>query len=130
MKDFECVIERATKNLTAKEKIMMKDTGNATPLDEATKDEPLKLDYAYHVVLAIHNEKSDHKDYKVCIVVDKSGNKYSTSSDAFLRSLEQITDEMYDPDTDKLVEDFTLECYRRPSKNYKGKDFLTCSLVG
>ena len=35
-----------------------------------------------------------------------------------------IVDEMGDTD-----EEYEVEVYRLPSKNYKGKEFLTCSIV-
>lgn len=127
MQGYEVKIDSTSKELTAKERVKIKDTSNAISLDEATQGSstPLIIDYAYHVVLSVHNEKSDNKDYKKVVVVDKEGNKFVTGSEAFLTSLEEIVEEM----ADCGEEDFQLEVYRKDSKNYKGKQFITCSIV-
>ena len=84
------------------------------------------LDYDYHVILEIHNEKSkDRKDYQNVVVVDKDGTKYNTGSESFLTTLEDITGEMLSAGE----EDFSIEVYRKDSKNYKGKQFITCSVL-
>ncbi len=59
------------------------------------------------------------------VVVDKDGNKYNTGSTSFMTALTDILDELA-----KAGEtDCTIEVYRKESKNYKGKDFITCSIV-
>ena len=125
MEGYNVSVIRATKELTPREKIRVKDFSNAVSLDEATKDGKITITYDYHVVLAVHNEKSDNKDYYKVVLVDGDGTKYVTGSEAFLTTLEQIVDEMIDAGES----DFELEIYRKDSKNYKGKQFLTCSIV-
>ena len=125
MEGYNVSVIRATKELTPREKIRVKDFSNAVSLDEATKDGKITIAYDYHVVLAVHNEKSDNKDYYKVVLVDGDGTKYVTGSEAFLTTLEQIVDEMIDAGES----DFELEIYRKDSKNYKGKQFLTCSIV-
>ena len=58
------------------------------------------------------------------IVVDKTGNKFVTGSESFFAAFKGIFEEMGGTD-----EDYEIEVYRLPSKNYKGKEFLTCSIV-
>lgn len=124
MTGYSVKITDTSKELSARERVAVKDTTNAISLDEATKDSPLVIDIDYYVSLDVHNEKSEDKDYKKYIVVDKAGNKYVTGSESFFTSMVEILEEMSDSG-----EEFQIEVYRMPSKNYKGKEFLTCSIV-
>ena len=124
MNGYEAVIRLSTKELTPKEKVMIKDYKNAVSIDEATQQGRVLIDYDYHVVFDIHNENSDNKDYTKVIVVSKDGTKYVTGSKSFLNALEDITSEMVGVD-----EAFQIEAFRKDSKNYKGKQFITCSIV-
>ena len=124
MTGYSVKIVNASKELSARDRVAVKDTTNAIALDDATKDAPLVIDIDYYVELAVHNEKSEDKDYKKYVVVDKSGNKFVTGSESFFTSMLEIMDEMSDSG-----EDFEIQVYRMPSKNYKGKEFLTCSIV-
>lgn len=127
MKGYEVNIVSSTRELSPKEKIKLKDLSNSINLDNATQAEgKVVIDYDYHVLLNIHNEKSkDRKDYQNVVVVDKDGTKYNTGSESFLTTLEDITDEMLDAGET----DFSIEVYRKDSKNYKGKQFITCSVL-
>lgn len=124
MTGYSVKIVNASKELSARDRVAVKDTTNAIALDDATKDSPLVIAIDYYVELAIHNEKSEDKDYKKYVVVDKSGNKFVTGSESFFTAMLEIMDEMSDSG-----EDFEIQVYRMPSKNYKGKEFLTCSIV-
>ena len=127
MKGYEVNIVSASKELSPKEKIKLKDLSNSINLDNATQEQgKVVIDYDYHVILEIHNEKSkDRKDYQNVVVVDKDGTKYNTGSESFLTTLEDITGEMLSAGE----EDFSIEVYRKDSKNYKGKQFITCSVL-
>lgn len=124
MTGYSVKIVNASKELSARDRVAVKDTTNAISLDEATKDSPLVIAIDYYVELAVHNEKSEDKDYKKYVVVDKSGNKFVTGSESFFTAMLEIMDEMTD-----AGEDFEIQAYRMPSKNYKGKEFFTCSIV-
>ena len=124
MTGYSVKIVNASKELSARDRVAVKDTTNAIALDDATKDTPLVIAIDYYVELAVHNEKSEDKDYKKYVVVDKSGNKFVTGSESFFTAMLEIMDEMADSG-----EDFEIQVYRMPSKNYKGKEFLTCSIV-
>lgn len=126
MEGYSVKIRETSKELTPKERVAIKDTSNAVSLDEATTEGPITIDYAYHVVLDVHNEKSDNKDYTKIIVVDKGGNKFVTGSESFRTALIEIVEEMSDAGCE---DEITVEVYRKDSKNYKGKQFITCSLV-
>lgn len=124
MEGYSVKIQHASKNLSAKERVAIKDIANAIPLDDATQQGKVVIEPDFYVELSVHNEKSEDKDYTKFVVVDKSGNKYVTGSESFFTSLMDILDEMEDSE-----EEFGVEVYRMPSKNYKGKEFLTCSIV-
>lgn len=124
MTGYSVKIVNSSKELSARDRVAVKDTTNAIALDDATKDSPLVIAIDYYVELAIHNEKSEDKDYKKYVVVDKSGNKFVTGSESFFTAMLEIMDEMSDSG-----ENFEIQVYRMPSKNYKGKEFLTCSIV-
>lgn len=124
MSGYEVKIANSSRELTAKEKIKIKDTSNAIRIDEATQEKNLIITPDYYVELDVHNEKSDNVDYKVYVIVDKSGNKYVTGSESFFTSFIDIYREMADED-----EEYQIEIYRLESKNYKGKSFITCSIV-
>lgn len=124
MTGFEAKIREASKELTAKERVKFKDTTNAVQLDDATKENPLVIAPDFYVILDIHNERSEDKDYVKYIVGDKVGNKFVTGSESFFTAFKSIFEEMAGTN-----EDYEIEVYRLPSKNYKGKEFLTCSIV-
>lgn len=123
MNGYSVSIKESSRELTAKQRIALKDTTNAVRLDEATQVEPVIINVDMYAILAIHNEKSENPDYDNYIVVDKNGTKYVTGSASFWSSFMDIFTEMEGDD-----EEWALKVYRVPSKNYKGKDFITCSI--
>ena len=125
MTGYNVTIKEVSKEMTARERIMLKDTTNAVKLDEAANGEtPLVITPTAYAVLHIHNEKSDNVDYENYVVMDDNGNKYVTGSPSFWTSFMEIWEEMMDED-----EQYSIEVYKRDSKNYKGKQFLTCSII-
>ena len=123
MNGYSVSIKESSRELTAKQRIALKDTTGAVKLDEATQVEPVIINVDMYAVLDIHNEKSENPDYENYIVVDKDGTKYVTGSASFWSSFMDIFTEMEGDD-----EEWALKVYRVPSKNYKGKDFITCSI--
>lgn len=123
MNGYSVSIKESSRELTAKQRIALKDTTGAVKLDEATQVEPVIINVDMYAILGIHNEKSENPDYDNYIVVDKNGTKYVTGSASFWSSFMDIFTEMEGED-----EAWTLKVYRVPSKNYKGKDFITCSI--
>ena len=130
MKGYAATVREVSKEISVKEKIMLKDTSNAISIDALTQEasfnnEKVLIDVDYYAILDIHNEKSDNKDYINFIIVDKSGNKYVTGSESFITTFTDIYEEMKGAGEENI----TIEIYRKESKNYKGKDFITCSIV-
>ena len=123
MEGYKVEIIESSKELSAKERISLKDTTNAIKLDEALAEGDVIITPVDYAILAIHNEKAEDKDYENYIIVDKSGTKYVTGSSSFWNSFIEIYEEMKDED-----EEYSILAYRVESKNYKGKYFLTCSI--
>ena len=125
MDGYKVTIKETSKELTARERIMLKDTTNAIKLDEAADGEsPLVITPTAYAVIVIHNEKSDNQDYDNYIITDDAGNKYVTGSESFWSAFKEIWDEMENED-----EPYQIEVYKLDSKNYKGKQFITCSII-
>lgn len=124
---YSVEIAESSMELSAKERIKMKDTTNAIKLDELTQEEDsgeVVIEPQAYAVLNIHNEHSDqNKDYVNYVLVDKDGTKYVTSSESFWTSFMEIYKEM-----ENETEPWKIVVYRVPSKNFKGKEFLTCSI--
>ena len=124
--NYKITIESVSKELTAKERIQLKDLSDAQRLDKLTQVEPVLIDVAFYATLSVHNEKSDDKDYKNYVVVAKDGTRYVTGSSSFITAFENIMDEI--SDSGEEIE-LVVKVYRLPSKNREGKDFITCSLA-
>lgn len=129
MEGFSAKIVDASRDLTAREKISLKDFSDAISLDEATQDGPIVVVPDVLVTLEIHNEHSaGDKDYKKHVLLDTEGNKYVTGSDSFQTAMCELLNDIADLKADGEEEEFSIKIYRRKSKNYAGKTFITCSL--
>ena len=124
--DYNAKIRYSSKELSAKERIMLKDTGNATKLDTLLEDGPIEVSVDYYAIVDIHNEKAKQdKDYSQIVIVDKAGNKFTSGSNSLIEAISDMADEL----ADEGIGEFTVSIFRKPSKNYTGKYFITCSLV-
>lgn len=123
MTGFSVTIRETSREISAKERVKLKDTTNAVKLDTATQDGHVIINPDMYAVLDIHNENGDDKDYVNYVVIDVDGTKYVTGSQSFWNSFMDIYTEMQNE-----TEDWVIEVYRMPSKNRPGKDFITCSI--
>ena len=121
--DFHVTIEETSRELTAKERVALKDTSSANKLADMTKDGSVIIDVDAYAILKVHNEHSENKDYYNYLFLDKDGNTYYSSSKPLFDSFLDIYEEMKDSD-----EEWKIEVYRLPSKNQSG-DFLTCKII-
>lgn len=124
MTGYSVEIKETSKQLSAKERIAIKDTSNALKLDIECEENGVVITPAAYAVLSIHNEKSDNKDYENYVITDKDGTKYVTGSESFWNAFISIWDEMQNEE-----EEWGIKAYKLDSKNYKGKKFLTCSII-
>lgn len=121
---YSVEIVQCSNELSHKERVKIKDTTDAIKLDEVTQEREVIINPAMCAVLKVHNDKSENGDYNVYVVVDEDGTKYTTGSESFWTSFTSIYEEM----RDETAEEWAVKAYRVPSKNYKGKDFITCSI--
>ena len=124
MEGYKTEIIKSSKELSGKEKLIFKDLSNAVKLDSATDGQSLRITPVDYAVIKVHNEKSENPDYNNYVIVDKDGTKYVTGSPSFWQAFTDIWDAMVDED-----EEYEIEIYKLDSKNYKGKQFLTCSII-
>lgn len=125
MNGYSVKIKETSKELTAKERVSFKDTTAAVKLDEATKEAPVEITPVCYGVLEIHNDNASDQDYENYVLVDKyTGTKYVTGSKSFWSSFTQIAEEMED-----ATEEWGVKVYRSPSKNFVGRDFITCTII-
>lgn len=124
-RDFQVTVIDSSREFTKRELVQLKDTNSMNKLDQLTKTEPVVISPVDWAVLQIHNgnaKEGQSKDFENYVVFDTDGNKYVTGSQSFWGSFRDIFDEMKDePEWDITIE-------RRPSRNFKDKDFLTCVL--
>lgn len=128
MEGYTVSIRETSKQLSAKERIKVKDTTQAISLDDVTQQGDFILYPDAYVILDVHNEKAkegNSKDYVKYIVIDKEGTAYTTGSESFFTSLKSIMEEM---EAEAPDEEYSITVYRRESKNYKGKTFITCGI--
>lgn len=105
MEGYSVKITNSSRELTARERIKLKDFGNAVSLDEATQGEgKLVVTPVDWATLSVHNEKSDNKDYDKFVIIDEGGTKYVTGSESFRTAYMEIAEEMGD-------EKFDIEIY-------------------
>lgn len=124
---FSAKIAFASADLSIEDRIRVKDTRDAVSLEKISRDGAKVLNIVAYVVLDIHNEKSDDKDYRQYVLLDNDGNKYMTGSEPFFNSFVDIWDELDEAGVPLSERNFKI--YQLPSRNYAGRNFVTCSLA-
>jgi hypothetical protein len=122
---YKAMVEDASWTMTAREKLRYTDLTDAIQLDEATQSGDVIIDVDKWAVINVHNEKSDSVDYMKYVIIDKDEQVYVTGSESFWKSFVQI----YEVMSDEGETTYSIKVYRRESKNYKGKDFITCRII-
>lgn len=128
--DYSTKIITSSRELTVKEKITLKDFNDCVGLDTVvTNEQGFIIDPDVIVEVQVHNERAKNdKDYTTIVILDKDGTKYSTSSNSLRDSISDIMDELADlEETDRA--DLKIKIFKKPSKNYSGKYFLTATVV-
>lgn len=125
MEGYSAKVIDASIELSAKDRIKLKDLSDAVQLDSAIDEaKEIIIEPDYYAVVSVHNEKSDTKDYEKYVIVSKDGTKYVTGSEAFWSSFKDIYSDMAGE-----ADEWGIKCYKLPSKNYAGRGFLTCSII-
>lgn len=124
------IVDTSIAELNPRMELLLKSTTGGIALDEALEDmaegEGLIIEPKDYAVLEIHNEKvkeGESTDYtKYVILTDKD--KYVTSSQNFFNSFVDIFETMKDSG-----ENYSIKIFRKESRNFKGKYFLTCEII-
>ena len=124
---FSVKIAYTSSELSVEDKIRLKDTRDAQSLEVISREGAVKIGIVAYAVLDIHNEKSEDKNYRQYVFMDKDGNKYMTGSEPFFNSFTDIWEEL--DDADIPVDERFFKIYQLPSRNYAGRNFVTCSLA-
>lgn len=121
--NYKVTIIDSTRELTKREQVKYKELADAKSLDELSQEIENPIIKVKDIIrVEIHNESSENKDYGVCVIVDKDDKIYTTSSSSFIEKAVDIYNELEGDDVD-------LKIIRKESKNFKGKQFITCTLV-
>lgn len=122
--NYEVTITSTSREMSAKERVMVKDFANAISLADVAQEGSIIIDPDCVVMCKVHNEMSDSKDYDKCVILDKSGKKFITGSPTFINAITGIMKEM-----EGCGEPYQIEVTSHESSKYKGKTFLTCSVL-
>ena len=124
---FSVKIAETSADFSIEDRIRIKDTRDSVSLEKISRDGAKVLEICAYAVLNVHNERSEDKDYKQYVFIDKDGNKYMTGSTPFFNSFLEIWEELDDAEIPTDCRKFKI--YQLPSKNYTGRNFVTCSYV-
>ena len=124
---FTSTIIDSSRELTPLEKVKFKDTNDAVALDMATAEHSITIQPVAWVKVGIHNEKSDDKDYENYVIVSADGTRYKTGSSSFWNAFMDIWADLQELTDNGEV--WELKVYQSPSKNYAGRNFLTCAVA-
>lgn len=125
MTEYKATVKEASWEMSPREKLRYTDFTDVIQIDEATQAGDIIIDVDKWAVINVHNEKSDTVDYVKYVIIDKDDQVYVTGSESFWNSFKQI----YEVMSEEGETVYSIKVYRRESKNYKGKDFLTCRII-
>lgn len=125
--DYNTKVTHTSREITPQEKFLIKDFNDAVGLDTVVTDgNGIIVDIDVIAEVQVHNEHAkDDKDYTTIVIIAKDGTKYTTSSNSVRDAISDIMDEC----ADEGIEDYKLKIFKKPSKNYQGKSFMTASIV-
>lgn len=130
--NYESSITFASRDLSPIERIKLKDLTATVALDDELKsipDHKLTFTPELVVVVSVHNPKAkSNTDYDTLVFTDsETGVRYRTSSTSFKLAVLDIMNDLIAADINPNT--VPLVAYTRPSKNFTGKDFLTCAIA-
>lgn len=128
--NYNVKIEKASRELSTKEKIQFKGVLDLNALDDMVQlDGPaLVIKPELWVLQTVHNERArgQQKDYTKLVIVDQGGQMYTTGSSSFIEAFLDIWD-----DVEELTdsgEEWGIRIFKRPSKNYEGRGYLLAAI--
>ncbi len=124
---YKTEVLTSSKELTIREKIKLCEVGDTVSLDTVVpKDGSFDIDVEMFAVIHVENDKSQSKEYDICVIEAKDGTKYKTGSDSFINSLSELYDIL--EASDEIKNGFVIRAYKKQSKNFSG-DFIACTLA-
>ena len=114
-------ITETSMQLTAREKLMMEDTTDATKLNDV--EDTLIITPKAYAMLHVEDDQGENDPYDKFIVIDADGKKYTTGSKAFHDNFMKIWNVMAEED-----EPYQIKIYKVKSNKRDGS-FLTCSII-
>lgn len=121
--EYSVKIKETTRELTKREQILFCDTTNTIKLNDIEVGNPIRIKPVDYAVLSVHNEfLKDKQDFEQYVIIDDTGARYVTGSQSFFNAFINIWEQMEG-------EPFEIDVYKIPSKNYKDKFIITCSIV-
>lgn len=138
---YTAKVTYTSKQISFDMKMKLKTITGAIPLSEAIDNamNALIITPDFYAIVEVHNPKvkdretgqRSEKDYEVYVIVDKSGEMYTTSSQSFFESLFDLTEEWSDAQANGEIpedKDLVLKCFKVQSQNNSGK-FITCTIA-
>ena len=122
------IIEAGGREFTKKEVAVIKTSlQSCVDINAATENgNSLTVSVAAYAVLEIENDRSKgEKVYQKIMIVDNDGRMYITGSPSFIENFRSVMEVMDGEDPDS----WGLEIFQMESRNYKGKNFITCKVV-
>lgn len=122
---FKAKVDYGSREFTKSEAISLTDFNAMVKLDEHIEDEgaAVVLDLAAYFIVDVTNKKSEKENYNVYVYEAEDGVRYYTSSESAQNAIEDIV-EAYDSEFP-----IPVKFYKKPSKNYSGKMFITASVI-
>lgn len=125
MEGFESKITACSNSeMSKRDQLKMMDLTNAIQLESAVNaNGKVEITPQIWAVVEIINPRSKgEKEYTKFVLIDDVGQKWQTGSESFMQAFKQINDFMEG-------EAFSIEAYGVESKNFPGRNFLTCSIL-
>lgn len=125
MEGFESKITACSNSeMSKRDQLKMMDLTNAIQLENAiTANGQVEITPEIWAIVAIVNPRSKgEKEYTKFVLIDDAGKKWQTGSESFMQAFKQINDFMEG-------EPFSIVAYGVESKNFPGRNFLTCAIL-
>lgn len=131
MANYKATIIESSKELTARERLKVKDFTAGLSIDRMTEDiqgtsDTVLIRPDAYALVEVENDKATPPMYQKLVIIDEKENVcLHTGSESFIKAFLEIWNEMtLDGEKDWLISAFRVE-----SKNYTGRDFLSCTIV-
>lgn len=124
--DYYVTVVDVSRELSAKEKVMLKDVSDAIPFN-SLEGAGVVIKPSLYAELSVHNEhaKDGNVDYPCFLVIDEDGTKYKTGSKAFWDTFSDIMADM----ANVTDEEWAIKVYKKASADATKQPFITCSLI-